>query len=128
MPINRLYSKQIKTYDLKEKDTMSKKEMTIGEACRTILKSGRDAILGIFNFKEFTLTDDEWDGSRAKGYTKEHTQMWLDSVEKKPKRARTAKGKFKADDKVTKDFNEAWVGGKAPKKKKRKTRKKNVKK
>jgi hypothetical protein len=34
-----------------------------------------------------------------------------------PKRARTKKGKFKADDKSTKDINEAWVGGKAPKKK-----------
>ena len=43
----------------------------------------------------------------------------------KPKRARGKKGKFKADDISTKDFNEAWVGGKAPKKKtKRKTRKK----
>jgi len=40
----------------------------------------------------------------------------------KPKRART-KGRYKADDKSTKDVNEAWVGGKAPKR-----RKKNVKK
>ena len=39
------------------------------------------------------------------------------------KRARTKKGTYRADDKATKDFNEAWVGGKAPKK-----RKKNVKK
>ena len=43
-------------------------------------------------------------------------------VEEKPKRART-KGRYKADDKSTKDINEAWVGGKAPKR-----RKKNVKK
>jgi len=43
-------------------------------------------------------------------------------VEEKPKRART-KGRYRADDKSTKDFNEAWVGGKAPKR-----RKKNVKK
>ena len=35
---------------------------------------------------------------------------------KKPKRARGKKGKFLADDKSTKDVNEAWVGGKAPKK------------
>ena len=42
--------------------------------------------------------------------------------EPKPKRARTKKGRYKADDKSTKDINEAWVGGKAPKK-----RKKNVK-
>ena len=34
----------------------------------------------------------------------------------KPKRARTKKGRYKADDKSTKSVNEAWVGGKAPKK------------
>ncbi len=33
----------------------------------------------------------------------------------KPKRARTKKGRYKADDPTTKDFNEAYVGGKAPK-------------
>jgi hypothetical protein len=38
----------------------------------------------------------------------------------KPKRARTKKGTYRADDLTTKDFNEAYVGGKAPKKKKRK--------
>tara|TARA_R100000234_G_scaffold26260_1_gene15178 strand:- start:1469 stop:1747 length:279 start_codon:yes stop_codon:yes gene_type:complete len=36
----------------------------------------------------------------------------------KPKRARTKKGRYVADDKSTPDVNEAWVGGKAPKKKK----------
>ena len=36
--------------------------------------------------------------------------------ESKPKRARTKRGHFVADDKSTKDINEAWVGGKAPKK------------
>ena len=41
-------------------------------------------------------------------------------TKEKPKRARGKKGKFLADNKMTKDFNEAWVGGKAPKKKKRK--------
>ena len=34
----------------------------------------------------------------------------------KPKRARTKMGRFVADDKSTKDVNEAWEGGKAPKK------------
>ena len=43
--------------------------------------------------------------------------MWEGKV---PKRARTGKGRYKGDDKSTKDVNEAWVGGKAPKKKKRK--------
>ena len=35
----------------------------------------------------------------------------------KPKRARNKKGTYKADDKSTPDVNEAYVGGKAPKKK-----------
>ena len=35
---------------------------------------------------------------------------------------RRTEGRYKADDKSTKEINEAWVGGKAPKK-----RKKNVK-
>ena len=39
-------------------------------------------------------------------------------TDKKPKRART-KGRYKADDKSTKEINEAWVGGKAPKKRKK---------
>tara|TARA_A100001201_G_C4046803_1_gene188464 strand:- start:353 stop:571 length:219 start_codon:yes stop_codon:yes gene_type:complete len=40
------------------------------------------------------------------------------------KRARKKDGTFRGDDKSTPDVNEAWVGGKAPKKR----RKKNVKK
>ena len=42
------------------------------------------------------------------------------AMKKKPKRARTKKGRYKADDKSTPDVNEAWVGGKAPKKKRKK--------
>ena len=38
-------------------------------------------------------------------------------VAKEPKRARGTKGRYKADDKSTADINEAWVGGKAPKRK-----------
>ena len=41
-------------------------------------------------------------------------------TKEKPKRARGAKGRYKGDDKSTKDVNEAWVGGKAPKKKRKK--------
>ena len=33
----------------------------------------------------------------------------------KPKRARGKKGRYLADDPATKDYNEAYVGGKAPK-------------
>ena len=36
-----------------------------------------------------------------------------------PKRARDDKGRLRADDKSTPTVNEAWVGGKAPVKKKR---------
>ena len=36
--------------------------------------------------------------------------------ESTPKRSRTKRGRYVADDKSTKDINEAWVGGKAPKK------------
>lgn len=43
-----------------------------------------------------------------------------DAVTTKPKRARNAKGKLKADDKSTTDVNEAWEGGVAPVKKPRK--------
>ena len=38
----------------------------------------------------------------------------------KPKRARTKKGRYRGDDKTTESYNEAWVGGKAPKKRKKK--------
>ena len=38
-------------------------------------------------------------------------------LNKEYKRARTKKGRYKGDNKSTPEFNEAWVGGKAPKKK-----------
>jgi hypothetical protein len=41
-----------------------------------------------------------------------------------PKRARKKDGEFKADDPSTPDVNEAWKGGKAPKKKKAAAKKK----
>ena len=46
---------------------------------------------------------------------------WLQKIvgpKAEPKRARE-KGRYKADDKSTADVNEAWEGGKAPKKKKK---------
>tara|TARA_R110000764_G_scaffold44518_1_gene100260 strand:+ start:1007 stop:1279 length:273 start_codon:yes stop_codon:yes gene_type:complete len=45
-------------------------------------------------------------------------------IKTKPQRARGVKGKYKADDKSTTNINEAWVGGKAPKRKKKGTKKK----
>ena len=55
------------------------------------------------------------------GWLKKVFSAGGDSVAE-PKRARD-KGRYKADDKSTKDINEAWVGGKAPKKKKTKKKK-----
>lgn len=57
---------------------------------------------------------------------------WLDKkdAEKKsvePKRARNDKGHFVADDPSTPDVNEAWEGGKAPKKTKAKSKPKKKK-
>jgi|TARA_R110000824_G_scaffold7686_10_gene34725 hypothetical protein len=49
------------------------------------------------------------------------------SNREKAKRARTVKGRFKADDKTTPEVNEAWESGKAPKKKAKVTRKKKKK-
>ena len=40
--------------------------------------------------------------------------------EVKPKRARNKSGRYRKDNKATKGVNEAWVGGKAPKKTRKK--------
>ena len=39
---------------------------------------------------------------------------------KEIKRARTKRGRYKGDKKSTKNYNEAWVGGKAPKRRRKK--------
>jgi len=60
----------------------------------------------------------------------ETVDLEADVKEVKPKRARNKKGQLKADDPSTPDVNEAWEGGKAPKKttKKKTTKKKTTKK
>ena len=82
--------------------------MTIGETVRKAIKELSDGLLGLMMPKDFRLTDDK--PKRAKGYTEEHTQQWLDSVKKpkKRKRARKKDGTFRADDKSTPNVNEAW--------------------
>ena len=65
-----------------------------------------------------TLVDDFWElvfGTVRRPEKKFEGMM----TKVKPKRARGKKGKFLADDKSTPDVNEAWVGGKAPKKRKK---------
>ena len=46
--------------------------------------------------------------------------MLMGKTKQKPKRARGPKGRYKGDDKSTPNVNEAWVGGKAPKRKRKK--------
>ena len=79
--------------------------MTIGETIRKAIKEVSDGMLDLIGPKSFRLTDDIEE---------------IDMTPVKPKRARTKKGKYKADNKKTKNVNEAWVGGKAPKKKRKK--------
>lgn len=50
--------------------------------------------------------------------------MALELGASKPKRARNEKGQVQSDDPSTPDFNEAWEGGVAPKKKAKKKAKK----
>ena len=71
-------------------------------------------------FKE--LVDDVWEivfGTVRRPEVKFEGMM----TDKKPKRART-KGRYRADDKSTPNVNEAWVSGKAPKKRRNKDVKK----
>ena len=83
--------------------------MTIGETVRKALKELSEVVLNSITL-DFKLDD---------------------GASEKPKRARTKKSTYKADDPTTKDYNEAYVGGKAPTrkdllvlKKKRKTKRK----
>jgi|19_taG_2_1085344.scaffolds.fasta_scaffold07024_3 hypothetical protein len=101
-----------------------KKEQSIGEMTRAALKEFGNAVVDLIcqigkPLEDFKLTDDPDATNVAKGYTKEEVKAWKEYA-KKPKRARTKTGTYRADDRATKEFNEAWVDGKAPKPKRRK--------
>ena len=93
--------------------------MTIGETIRKAIKELSDGLLGLMTPKDIRLTDDEVSDDKNIGQYVGLTRGKNGLTDKKPKRAITAKGKYKADDKKTKSVNEAWVGGKAPKKRKK---------
>ena len=76
--------------------------MTIGKTVRKALKELSEGILDMIGPKDFKITDDEVSEDLKYG------------MMEKPKRARTKKGRYKADDLSTPDVNEAYVGGKAP--------------
>ena len=67
-----------------------------------------------------TLVDDIWEivFGTIRTPRRDFEGMMMKHATIKPKRART-EGRYKADDKSTPNVNEAWVGGKAPKKRKR---------
>ena len=92
--------------------------MTIGETVRKAIKEISDGVLDMISPKNFKLTDDEVSDDIKYGMMAMEKPKPGSLTTKKPKRARTTKGKYKADNKKTKEVNEAWVGGKAPKKKK----------
>ena len=64
------------------------------------------------------LVDDIWE--LVFGSVRRPEVKFKYAMKQKPKRARGKKGKFLADDPTTAFTNEAWVGGKAPKKGKKK--------
>ena len=67
------------------------------------------------------LVDDIWElvfGTKRTPKQKKDIGQYIGL--NKPKRARGLKGRYKADDLSTAYTNEAWVGGKAPKKRKKK--------
>ena len=68
----------------------------------------------IGNKDDFRATED-W----RKDTVWEHAKKAKNRKETMLKRTRTVKGRYVADDKSTADTNEAWVGGKSPKKKKK---------
>jgi len=78
--------------------------------------------------KEEFLPKDIVEGIKLEKFRKSAEQAEIiELVADEPKRARTAKGRYKGDDKSTPDVNEAWEGGKAPKPKAKVTRVKKKK-
>ena len=74
------------------------------------------------------LVDNIWELVFGTERKKSVSDNWPENIRNmktdiKPKRART-KGRYKADNKSTPNVNEAWVGGKAPNKRKKKNAKK----
>ena len=73
------------------------------------------------------IVDDLWEmvfGTKRRSETKRNGDRRSEDRgtpdrREKPKRARGKKGRYLADDKSTAFTNEAWVGGKAPKKRKK---------
>ena len=83
---------------------MANKETTLTEDVKTMWVDGCKSVVGwLQSFGKPKVN---------KALEKEMKMMY---TKQKPKRARGPKGRYKGDDKATPHINEAWVGGKAPK-------------
>ena len=81
---------------------------------------GKNNMSDLEKFKE--VVDDIWEivfGTKRRKSVSDNWPMNIRNMatDTKPKRARTEKGYYKADDLSTAYTNEAWVGGKKPKSK-----------
>lgn len=77
--------------------------------------------MGIFNFiKNIFFSEPELPKEIKEGVS---LDKFPEEKKVKPVRARNKKGRYVADDKSTAGVNEAWVGGKAPKKTAKKKKK-----
>ena len=86
----------------------------------TSYQEGRHDQEGIIEPGKTVLAEEEGEIVLTKYEPADHLPEKLSDAEVthiKAKRARTAKGRYKGDDKSTPDVNEAWEGGKSPKKK-----------
>ena len=88
--------------------------MTIGKTIRKAIKEVSEGLLGLMMPKDFKLTEESEDVDKPTKEMVGVNPFVIAEVTKVPKRARTKSGKYRADDKSTKDYNEAYVGGKAP--------------
>ena len=85
---------------------MANKETTLRQDIKTMWVDGCKELVGWLSLFGKPKTNPALE--------KEMKMMY--ATTKKPKRARGKKGRYLADDPATKGVNEAWVGGKAPKK------------
>ena len=95
---------------------MAKKYYQAKNSCKGVIPFWVNDVVGKDNYKELQR------GNVVSLSEVKHRGVFEFLVEApgKPKRARNAKGQLKADDPSTPDVNEAYEGGKAPKKKRKK--------
>jgi|2_EtaG_2_1085320.scaffolds.fasta_scaffold193283_1 hypothetical protein len=96
---------------------MANKETTLSQDVKTMWADGCKSVVEYL--QSFGKPKEEPEYTNVdKGFTKEAVKEWKKygmMTKEKPKRARGKKGRYLADDKSTAYTNEAWVGGKAPK-------------